>query len=508
MFRYVLTLVPFLLFCAYAKPPQPHILSRHLRVDIVWGGPQFQRVEVQRADTAEGPFETIASGPQRIPLVVDFVGEADRTCYYRIRRTFGKTTGQWSQVVAGTSRQSTDEELLTEVQEASFRYFYDFGHPVSGLAREGSHREGHLCAIGASGMGLVNLVVGIERGFISRHAGSERAAKILRFLSTRAHRWRGAYSHWLNGSTGAFIRFGNQNDGADLVETAFLAQGFLLLREYFDAQNALEEEIRQTANQLWREIQWPAFAVARGNRHLLEWLRFSEQPATRRLPIAGFNEAQIVYLLALGSPTHPVAPRYYREGWERRHYSRPQTQFGIHTEFGHGISFPLFFTHYSYLGFDPRVLSYRGRSYFEHFQHACRIQVQYARSRANDFKGYGPLWGFTSSMDPGGYSNHQPGTPADNGTIAPTAALSSMPYVPEEALACLRVLYEQHGAKIWDEFGFRDAFNPQQEWVARGVLGIDIGPISPMIENHRTGLPWRIFMQAPEIHQALKQLGQ
>jgi len=475
-------------------------------VDLVWDGGQRQQVEIQRAPDPDGPFETISSGERRIPVYSDFLGKPGQTRYYRLR-PLEPEGSSWSPVERGVSRQSTTEQLLTEVQEASFRYFWDYGHPVSGLAREGSSRPPWLCTIGASGMGLFNLGVGVERGFVNREQAAERAFKILRFLAEKAHRYRGAYSHWLNGKTGEFVRFGKQNDGADLVETAFLAEGFLFLREYFDRPDPSEEAIRALADRLWRDIEWDHFAGKRGKRFVLNWHWYSKQDPERRMVVSGFNEAEIAYLLALGSPTHPVGPEYYRTGWQHRWYSRPREQFGIPIELSRGVGPPLFFLHYSYLGFDPRANELNDRTYFDHFRDICRIQVRYAESRSADFKGYGPLWGLTASMDPDRYSTHHPGTKKDNGTITPTAALSSMPYLPDEAISCLKVMYEQYGAQIWDEFGFRDAFNPTRDWVARGILGIDIGPIAPMIENYRTGLCWRVFMKAPEIRVALAKLG-
>ena len=248
----------------------PRTLSRHLRVDLVWDGGQRQQVEIQRAPDPDGPFETISSGERRIPVYSDFLGKPGQTRYYRLR-PLEPEGSSWSPVERGVSRQSTTEQLLTEVQEASFRYFWDYGHPVSGLAREGSSRPPWLCTIGASGMGLFNLGVGVERGFVNREQAAERAFKILRFLAEKAHRYRGAYSHWLNGKTGEFIRFGKQNDGADLVETAFLAEGFLFLREYFDRPDPSEEAIRALADRLWRDIEWDHFAGKRGKRFVLNW---------------------------------------------------------------------------------------------------------------------------------------------------------------------------------------------------------------------------------------------
>ena len=172
---------------------------------------------------------------------------------------------------------------------------------------------------------------------------------------------------------------------------------------------------------------------------------------------------------------------------------------------GRGMDMPLFFAHYSYLGFDPHALSFNGRSYFDHLRDICRVQVAYAQSKADTFKGYGPLWGMTASRGPKGYKAFAPG-PRDDGTLAPTAALSSLPYVPAESLACLRELQKNYRARLWGTYGFADSFNLTQDWVVQGYLGNDVGPIAPMIENYLSGLCWKTFMKAPEIGVALQRL--
>ncbi len=499
---------------ALAAPPAPtnlRALSRHLRVDLTWDqeGPALHAVEIRRSQYPGGPFRTISADLPKIPLYSDFIGAPQRTFYYRVRavdRT-GEVTQRspWSDVAKGVFRRSTRNQLLTEVQEAGFRYFYDYGHPVSGLAREGSHRAPDLCTIGATGMGLFNLGVGVERRFITRQQGAARALKMLRFLSGEAVRYHGAFPHWINGATGETIRFGQKDDGADLVETAFLAQGMLFLREFFLRADPDETEIRRLADRLWREIEWDWFAKQEDSRSFLLWHWSPNYGWEKHLPISGFNECQIVYILALASPTHGVPMEYYETGWYHARYAQERTEFGVPLTLHRGYGPPLFFTHYSYLGFDPRKLSFRGKTYFQHFQDLCRVQVLYARSKEDEFRGYGPLWGLTASMDPDGYKAHAPG-PRDNGTITPTAALASMPYVPAESIACLTAMYEQHGGELWREFGFRDAFNLSKDWIANGDLGIDVGPIAPLIENHRTGLCWRVFMKAPEVRSVLERL--
>jgi len=499
---------------ALESPSNVRTLSRHLRVDVTWDGPcsPTEHIEIQRSADRRGNGRTIWSGRCKVPFHSDFLGEANRVQYYRVRHIrpgkwrIGSTRSDWSPWVRGKSRASTDDQLLTELQEVGLRYFLDFAHPVSGLARERSYALPDQCAIGATGMAFFNLVVGIERRLVSRERATQQILKMLRFLSSKAERFHGVWPHWVDGRTGKTIPFSRYDDGADLVETAFLAQGLILLRQYFDRDSLHDAEIRRLADTLWRGIEWDWFVKEWRGRTVLMWHWSPRHEWKQNVPIRGFNEAQIVYVLALASPTHPVPLKSYTTGWHHDRYGEKRNVFGITLELNHGVGIPLFFTHYSYLGLDPKSLSYNGRTYFDHFRDLSLAQTRYAASRRSAFAYYGPLWGFTSSMDPGGYSNHRPGTPNDNGTIAPTAALSSLPYVPRESMACLRAMYERHGERIWDDLGFRDAFNPAEKWVAPGLLGIDAGPIGPMIENHRSGLCWRTFMKAPEIRDVVRRL--
>lgn len=484
-------------------------LSRQLRVDLLWEDDrQITGYEVQRAAQAGGPFTDLISHLPRVPIHSDFIGTAGGEFFYRVRslRTNEGSPAvlrsEWTEPVKGSPRPLDAEGLLTEIQEASFRYDYDFAHPVSGLIREGTGFFPDFCAIGATGMGLFNLAVGVERQFITRQQGADRALKMLRFLSEKADKFHGAFPHFLNGSTGQVNPFFDGDDGADLVETAFLMQGVLFLREYFAGPNAAETEIRELANSLWRGVEWNWFAHDDPDGAALIWHWSPTRGWRNKLPITGFNECHIVYLLAMVSPTHPVSPKYYWQGWESKHFGAARSRFGIALELSHDFGPPLFWTHYSYLGLDPRLVSYHQRTYFEHFQDLSRVQVRYAESRRADFKGYGPLWGITASNGPKGYEPFAPGE-RDNGTLAPTAALASMPYVPEASRACMVELYQRHGARLWGPFGFYDAFNFSRDWVSNNYLGIDVGPIAPMIENHRTGFCWKTFMRAPEIQQAL-----
>lgn len=492
-------------------PPQGlRALSRQLRVDLLWDDDGTgSGYEIQRATKPDGPFTALPSHLPGLPMHSDFIGAAGGEFTYRVRscRTNQPSrevaTSDWTALVMGHPQVLSADTLLTEVQEASFRYFYDFAHPVSGLAREGTGFLPDFCAVGASGMGFFNLVVGIERNFITRQQGGRRVLKMLRFLSGKAERFHGAFPHFINGRTGRAHPFFPNDDGADLVETAYLMQGILFAREYFSGADATETEIRKLADELWRGVEWNWFAREDAEISALIWHWSPTQGWKVNLRIAGFNECHIVYLLALVSPTHPVSSNVYWSGWESPHFGAPRTQFGIPLELGADFGPPMFWTHYSYLGFDPRQVAYRDRTYFEHFRHLTRVQVRYAESKSGQFRGYGPLWGITACNGPDGYRAFAPGR-EDGGTIAPTAMLSSMPYLPEASRACLLEMYGKHGAKLWGPFGFYDAFNFSRDWVSHNYLGIDVGPIAPMIENYRSGFCWKTFMRVTEIKRALE----
>jgi hypothetical protein len=494
-----------------AMPKDFRVMSRQLRVDLAWDDTDpAMSYEIQRSAKADGNFETLPVELPGVNAYSDFIGTSGQSFFYRMRMVSMVTnqapaTSAWSEAIEGRPGALNADQLLTEVQEAGFRYFYDYGHPVSGLARVGTRKKPEVCSIGGTGWGLYNLVVGVDRGFIDRQQGVERALRILHFLTEKADRFHGAFPHWLDGSTGKVIPFSKLDDGADLVETSFLMEGVILLREYFSRDTPDEAKIRQLSDALWRGVEWNWFVRETDGHPGLYWHWSPDNGWLKNHPITGFNECQIVYILALSSPTHPIQPDCYWQGWETSRYETERTQFGIPLVLSRGIAPPLFWTEFSYMGMDPRMISYHGRTYFDHFRDFCRVQVLYGESMKDQFKGYGPLWGLSASYGPDGYKAFAPG-PRDNGTITPTAAISSMPYVPDESRAFLLELYEKHGKDLWGPFGFYDAFNFTRDWVARDYLGNEVGTVAPMVENYRSGLCWKTFMKAPEIGPVLKLL--
>jgi hypothetical protein len=395
-----------------------------------------------------------------------------------------------------------DHQLLDSVQKKTFRYFYDFAHPASGMARE-RNTSGDLVTSGGSGFGIMSLIVGMERGFITREQGLARLDKILDFLET-CDRFHGAWPHWINGNTGKTIPFSANDNGADLVETSFLIQGLLTMRQYLNTSVAAEQQLIGRINTLWQTVEWDWFT--RGNQNVLYWHWSADKGWTMNMTISGYNESLITYVLAAASPSHTISQTVYTNGWARNGGIRNnKTFYNIKLPVGYDFGGPLFFTHYSFLGIDPTNLQDAYANYWEQNVNHSLINRAYCIANPKKFVGYSAQsWGLTASDNHLGYSAHSPTN--DLGVISPTAALSSMPYTPAESMEALRFFYYTMGDRLWGDYGFYDAFNVTEGWVANSYLAIDQGPIIVMIENHRSGLLWRLFMSAPEVQQGLGKL--
>ncbi|MBR6116943.1 MAG: beta-glucosidase [Paludibacteraceae bacterium] len=397
----------------------------------------------------------------------------------------------------------SDDELLTLVQQQTFRYFYDFAHPTSGLARE-RDSSGDIVTTGGSGFGLAAFPVAVERGFITRAQALAHCTKVVDFLTEKAERFHGAYPHWLNGQTGAAYPFSNKDDGADLVETAFLIQGLLVLRQYFSGASAEETALRNKITAIYEGVEWTWFRNS--GKNVLYWHWSPNYEWAMNMPIRGWNEAFIIYVLAASSPTHSIDKAVYTEGWARNGAIRNgKKYFDIVLPLGEEMGGPLFFAHYSFLGLNPMKLSDEYANYGEQNIAHARINYAYSlRHRTQPADSLQAHWGLTSSDIPTGYYATSP--THDNGTTTPTAALASMPYTPRESMAALRYFYYTLGDRLWGQYGFYDAFNMHDRWFARSYLAIDQGPIIVMIENYRTGLVWNLFMSCPEIQAGLQKL--
>ncbi len=397
----------------------------------------------------------------------------------------------------------SDEELLTIIQEQTFKYFWDFGHPDSGMARE-RNSSGNTVTSGGSGFGLMAMVAAIERGFITQGEALQRWQQVVGFLET-ADRFHGAWSHWINGQTGAVIPFSAADNGGDLVETAFLVQGLLTVRQYLQQEAPAETDLINRITALWEGVEWDWYT--KDQDEALYWHWSPNNGFQINLRISGHNETQIVYILAAASPTHPIESGIYDSGYARSGAMVNGNSFyGITLPLGSDYGGPLFFTHYSYLGLDPRNLEDQYANYWTQNINHSLINYQYCVQNPKMNYGYSALsWGLTASDSYVGYTAHSPTN--DRGVITPTAAVSSIPYTPEESLSAIRHFYYNLGDRLWGEYGFYDAFHPGNNWEADTFLAIDQGPIICMIENYRTGLLWDLFMTAPEVQQGLDALG-
>ncbi len=412
----------------------------------------------------------------------------------------------------------SDEALLDSVQYATFQYFWDGAEPNSGMARERYHVDGvypqddkNVVTSGGSGFGLMAIIVGIERGFITREEGVERFEKIVGFLE-EADRFHGVWPHWMFGETGEVKPFSQKDNGGDLVETAFLVQGLITVKQYLEDGNTREQQLAAKIDTLWREVEWN-WHTKDGEENVLYWHWSPEYEWEMDFPLEGYNEVLITYILAAASPTHGIDAGAYHQGWARGGDMKLEghEQYGYSLDLRHNgaeqYGGPLFWAHYSYLGLDPRNLTDRYADYWEHNRNHTLINRQWCIENPNGYEGYGEgAWGLTASYSPNGYAGHKPGKDSDLGVITPTAALSSFPYTPEESMEALKHFYFDLGDKIWGKYGFYDAFSIDDEWYPERYLAIDQGPIVVMIENHRSGLLWDLFMQNEDVQKGLEKL--
>mgnify|MGYP001605212392 FL=1 len=511
-------------------PPAPasttvRAYERHF--DVAWTASDTSDLLAYRIyrSTDDGktflPVGTQQAGRTRY---VDFIGAPGKRAQYRVTALdiAGNESTPSPVSDAATTRELNDDELLSMVQEGCFRYYWECAHPTAGLAPEVIPGDPNLLATGGSGFGVMALLVGTERQFVTRDEGAGRMLKIVRFLA-KADRFHGVWPHFLNGDTGKVIPFfGKYDNGGDLVETAFMMQGLLAARQYFSHDNATEREIRDTITRLWREVEWDWYRKT-PDSDVLYWHWSPDAGWHVSHPLIGWNETFIVYLLAIASPTHAVpASLYhtgwagtlergvnYRRGWSRTkvgdHYVNGHTFYGVKLDVGEGTGAEPFFTHFSFMGFDPRGIRDQYTNYFENNRAIDLINYRYCVDNPMKFAGYGPdCWGLSAGINGGG---GRAAPRDDNGTINIMASLASFPYTPAESLAALKHFYRDLGPKVWGIYGFHDGFNQTQNWFEEVYMALNQAPIVVMIENHRSGLVWKNFMANPEIQPALDAIG-
>jgi hypothetical protein len=396
--------------------------------------------------------------------------------------------------------QLSDDDLLTLVQRQTFKYFWDFGHPSSGMARE-RNTSGDVVTTGGSGFGIMDIIVAINRGFITRTDGISRLDKILGFLET-CDRFHGVWPHWLNGVTGKTVPFSAQDNGGDIVETSYMIQGLLCMRQYLDSTVVAEKTEIGRINNLYKSVEFDWFTNGQ-NTLYWEW----STDYGYNLKVQGYNETLITYVLAASSPTHTITQDVYTMGYANNGgIKNGSSYYGYLLPLGQAYGGPLFFTQYSFLGLDPRHLKDQYADYWEQNVNQSLINWYYCQANPQKYPGYGTgIWGLTASDNPTGYNAQSPTN--DLGVITPTAAISSIPYTPSQSLDALKTDYYFLGDHLWGNYGFYDAFDVTVGWWANSTLAIDQGPIICMIENYRTGLLWNLFMSAPEVQNGLTKLG-
>ena len=516
-------------------PPAPRNLRAHAyerHVDLSWDAPKANsedesalgRFIVYRSFDGAN-FRPIGMQTPGVYRYTDFLGKVGAKAYYKVVASDANyRQSAPSGIASATTRSMTDDELLTMLQEACFRYYWEGAHPDSGMIRENLPGNDRIVATGASGFGVMALVVGVERGFITRQQGVERLNRITTFLEN-APRYHGAWSHFMNGTTGQSLPvFDVIDSGGDLVETAFLVQGLLAARQYFNQSTPQEVALAKRITHLWETVEWDWYRKSQDSDALYwhwapEWSWFINHRLT------GFNETMIVYLLAIASPTHGVAPELYYTGWagqseaaelyrkgwsgssEGEHYANGTKYYEIKLDVGVGSGGPLFFAHYSYMGLDPHSLTDLYTNYFANNRNLALINRAYAIDNPGKHKTYGAdAWGLTASDGPRGYVPEAPNPPDDKGTLAPTGALASFPYTPDASMAAFKHFYRDLGDRAWGIYGPIDAYNLDEDWWSPIYMGLNQAPITVMVENHRTGLVWKLFHSNPEIQTMLKKV--
>jgi hypothetical protein len=433
-----------------------------------------------------------------------------------------------------------EEAFLDELQARTFRFFWETTNPANGLAPD-RYPNPPFSSIAAVGFALTAYPIGVERGWVSRAAARRRVLTTLRFFDRAP---QGTGSRGVTGLNGFFYHFLDMRSGErfeqielSTVDTSLLLAGMLFCQSYFDRPEPEEAEIRRLAEAIYGRVDW----------------RWAQQPAKEAPAVGmgwtpehgfidyswrGYNEGMIVYLLALGSPTHPVGTDAWT-AWQRDFDKSWGLNFGPQPHLG----FPPMFGHqYTQVWVDLRgvrdsYMAARGIDYFENSRRATLAQHAYAQANPGGWKGYdGQIWGLTACDGPGNgkhlykgelrqfysYTARGPGQ-RDDGTLSPTAAVGSMPFAPEICAPTARALKDRHGARIYGRYGFLDAFNPSFDfddmgpaagrripglgWVGPQYLGIDQGPIVAMIENWRSGLIWKVMRRNPHIVRGLKRAG-
>lgn len=517
-------LLPGTLPLLTSKPVIGKAKGYEKHIDITWApvtDPAVKYVKIFRS-TDGTTFQPLGIQSPFISRYTDYTGITGKKFFYKISlidKNYNESAP--STIVSASTYQMTDAQFLDMVQEAHFRYYWEGAEKTSGLALENIHGRRNMIATGASGFGIMALIAGAERKFITRTQLVERFETITRFLG-KADKFHGAFPHFLDGPTGKVEAFfGPRDNGADLVETSFLAQGLLAAKQYFNASDPQEKEIINKIDNIWKNIEWDWFRKDQDSKFLY-WHWSPDQGWVINHKLIGWNETMITYFMAISSPTHAVPASFYYSGWASQDkiaqdyrsswgktkdgstYTNGNTYFGIPLKVGVSNGGPLFFIHYSYLGLDPHYLKDAYTDYFSNNRNIALINYRYCIENPEKHQGYGPdAWGLTASDGLWHYQADEPVSHQDHGKITPTGALASFPYTPAESMVALKNYYRNYGKFAWGEYGFRDAFNLDENWCAEIFMGLNQGPIVVMIENYRSGLLWKLFMKNAEVQRAI-----
>lgn len=498
--------------------------ERH--IDIRWTRPEDSAVKyykIYRSFDSKN-YEPVAIRDAGRDRYTDFLGSIGTTASYKVSAVaYDGTESTLSKAVGAQTRAMTDDELLDMLQLANFRYYWEGCEPNSGLAVEDIPGHTDMIAAGASGFGMMAILTGIHRGFITREQGVERFLRITDYLS-KAQRYHGVYPHFMNGKTGETIAwFGNRDNGGDLVETSFLYEGLIAALQFFDADSKDEALIRSRIQKIWEETEWDWYRRTPDSDYLF-WHWSPDQAWVINHKLIGWNETLVTYFLAIASPTHAVPASMYYSGWasqtdvaanyrqwavskDGNRYVNGNSYFGQKLGIGESTGGPLFFCHYSFMGLDPHALTDRFVNYFENNKAIATINYRYCVENPKGYAGYGEdAWGLTASDGYWGYSASEPAEHQDEGKLTPTGALASFPYTPEESMRAFKHFYRDCGDFLWGEYGFYDAYNPSINWVAPIFMGLNQGPITVMVENYRSGFIWNLFMSNKDVQNAIRKL--
>lgn len=496
-------------------------------VDISWekvNSPDVKYIKIYRSENKKD-FSPVGIQSPWISGYSDFTGSSGKNYSYKISFVYTNyEESPLSEINHAQTRQMSDEELLTMIQEANFRYYWDGAEPNSGLALENIPGRSTMIATGASGFGIMALIVGTDRGFISRQEFIERIGKIVDFL-TKAEKFHGAFSHFIDGTTGKAVAFfGPVDNGGDLVETSFLLQGLLAAKQYLSTSEKVENSVIEAIDKIWKNVEW-SWYLKEPDSDFLYWHWSPDYKWEINHKLIGWNETLITYFLSIASPTYSIPANKYYKGWastsqeavnyrknwgqteDGSNYVNNNVYYGLQLPVGVSKGGPLFFIHYSFLGLDPHKFSDKYVNYFENNKKIAKINYRYCVENPKDFQGYGPSnWGLSASDGPAHYSADEPVVWQDKGKITPTGALASFPYTPDESMSALKHQYREFGDFLYGYYGFHDSFILEQQWCSGIYMGLNQAPIAVMIENYRSGLIWDLFMKNPEVKKAISEI--